>query len=119
MSAETDLVTAIEGDAPLMARATALTTWPLPTGATLPALTYYLVDTPTTQAVDKSIHERRSRFTVTVWAETPKDRAEVAELLVTALLAMSGWVEIIDAGRDVPEPVSGLYRREVDVGVLR
>ena len=120
MSAETDMVTALTADTTLAALiGERLGPWPLPQGETLPALTYYRVDSPTTQAINGSVFERRPRFTLAVWTESPADRTEVSEALVAALLAMGGYVTLADEGRDVPEPVTGLFRRDIDIRWLR
>jgi hypothetical protein len=121
MTVEQDLVSALEGDAALTALIGAdnVHSLPIPKGAALPRLGYYLVDQPTTQTLTNAVFERKPRLTIIVEAEEPSSRAAVSEAVVTALLAMSGSVEIVDAGRDVPETVTRLYRRDIDVRFLR
>ncbi len=118
--AEEEIVAALEGDAGVHAQAgDRIYPWPLPKDAVFPALTYYLVGTPTTQALDASVFERRPQFTVNVWADEPADRAATAAAVSACLLGMPGYVEMVNEGRDVPEPVTGLYRRDIDARLLR
>lgn len=120
MSAEEDVVAALEADAGVGAQAgDRIYPWPLPRDAVFPALTYYLVGTPTTQALGGSVFERRPQFTVNVWAEDPASRAATAAAISACLLGMTGYVEMTNEGRDVPEPVTGLYRRDIDARLLR
>ena len=117
---EEELVSALTGHAGLKALIDGrVSDWPLTEDETLPALTYYMTAAPRTQALDGSAHERRPQFTVNVWAKSSASRSAVTTQVVAALETVSGYVDVVDEGRDVPEPVTGLYRRDVDVRILR
>jgi hypothetical protein len=117
---ETELVTALTEHAGLAALIDGrVSDWPVPQDTARPCCGYYLVTTPRTQGIDGAAHERLPRFTVRVSAESPESRAEVAEQVAAALEAIPGAVEVVDEGRDVPDPTGGLYERDIDVRFLR
>ena len=93
--------------------------WPLGVDPVLPAVRYFIVTAPTTQAVDGSIHERRPRVQLTIWADEPADRETLAPLLIAAALAMPGYVEVADEARDSVDGPTGLFRRDIDIRWLR
>ena len=102
MSALTDVVTAFTEDAGVLALIGAdnVRPYPLRKDAPLPAITYYLVTTPTTQAIDGSLFERKPRICVQLHGKTMASVDALNEAVLTAARAISGSVTIADAGHD-------------------
>lgn len=121
MSALTDTIAALNGDAGVLAiiGADNVKPYPLDAQAVLPAITYHVVGTPTTQAIDGSVFESRQRICLQLHGKS-EGQVEALNVAVLAVVpSIGGCVEVADAGRDVPETLMGIKRRAVDLRVLR
>lgn len=117
---EDDVKTYIGGDAALTAEIGAnFRPWPLGEDPVIPAVRYFIVTQPTTQSVTGTIHERRPRIQLTVWAKKPATRALIGSLVVAAAQTLPGYVEIADEARDTVDGPTGLFRRDIDIRWLR
>ena len=121
MSAVTDTVAALTAAAGVTAIVGSgnVKPYPLAKDAKVPALTYYVVDQPTTQAMTGSVFERRPRICLQCWAKTMAAVEALNEAVLAVVPSIGGAVTVADAGHDVPEPELEIKRREVDLQVLR
>lgn len=87
-----------------------------PAGTDFPCITYTRISSPTEQAVDRTIHAKKTWIQLDHWAESQAEVESSAAAAQTAILAMAGstvdlhevrlWSEM--DGRDAD---SGLYRQ--------